>query len=210
VGRVYRDVDTHLGSLIDAAGPDATVVAFSLIGMGPNHSGTHLLPDVLARLDTAAPRRYTVLPLDLRTSGIRIARDHDDANSRRELRALLAGLRDPATGDALVRRVVFVDEVDPGPRAHDFADVLVEWEAGRPIRAARIEGGNIVRRRPPRARSGNHDGGGWFVAARPGIAPGVVECPSAIVDVGPTVAAWLGVALHDVDGEPIGALAGRA
>jgi len=208
VARVYRDVDAHLATLVEAAGPGATVVAFSLIGMGPNHSGTHLLPEVLARRTPEGLRRYTVLPLDFRTSAIRIAREHDRADTRQELDALLRGLTDPSTGAALVRDVVFVDEVDPGPAAGDFVDVLVEWEATRPITAACVDGAEIVRRRPPRDRSGNHDGGGWFVAAGPGLAPHVVDRPSPIVDLGPTVAARLGVALAGVDGAPIAALDG--
>jgi len=208
VERVYTHVDAQLARLIDAAGPNATVVAFSLLGMGANYSGTHLLPALLGRLDAARHGRYTVLPLDLRTSGIRIARGYDSSDTRRELRAFLTGLLDPATGVALVREVAFVDEVDPGPAAGDFVDVLVEWESARPITAAQVDGSDVVRRRPPRNRPGNHDGGGWFVAAGPRIAPGLLDRTSPIVDVGPSVAAWLGVGLDGVDGTPIAALTG--
>jgi predicted AlkP superfamily phosphohydrolase/phosphomutase len=204
VERTYRDVDAHLATLIDAAGPAATVVVFSLLGMGPNHSGTHLLPAVLQR--RFAPGAFTVLPLDLRTSAIRIDPAHDTPDSRRELREVLHSLSDPATGETLVRRVVFVDEVDPGPAAHDFADVLVEWEAVRPITGARVDGSGIVRRRPPRDRGGNHDGGGWFMVAGRGLEPIALDRAYAVVDVGPTVAAWLGVALDGIDGTPIAAL----
>jgi predicted AlkP superfamily phosphohydrolase/phosphomutase len=142
-------------------------------------------------------------------SAIRVARDFDGDDTRHELRTVLLGLTDPATGDALVRDVVFVDEVDPGPAADDFVDVLVEWESARPITAARVDGSEIVRRRPPRDRTGNHDGGGWFVAAGPGLATVVLDAPPSIVDVGPTVSAWLGVRLDGVDGAPIAALAER-
>jgi predicted AlkP superfamily phosphohydrolase/phosphomutase len=208
VERVYTHVDAQLARLIDAAGPATMVVAFSLIGMGANYSGTHLLPALLERLPAAAPRPYTVLPLDLRTSGIRIAREYDSSDTRRELRAFLTGLRDPATGEALVREVAFVDEVDPGPAAGDFVDVLVEWASARPITAAQVDGSGVVRRRPRRDRPGNHHGGGWFVAAGPGVAPGLLDHPYPIVDVGPTVAAWFGVGLDGVDGAPIAALTG--
>ena len=114
----------------------------------------------------------------------------------------------PTTGAALVRDVVFVDDVDPGPAAGDFVDVLVEWETAGPITAARVDGSTSIRRRPPRDRSGNHDGGGWFVAAGPRLAPVVLEHTPRIVDLGPTVAARLGVGLDGVDGEPIAELAG--
>jgi hypothetical protein len=210
VQHVYREVDAHLASLIDAAGPGATVVAFSLIGMGPNYSGTHLLPNVLEGLARTAPGRYTVLPLDLRSSAIRIAREDDTNETRRDLRALLLGLTDPETDAALVRDVVFVADADPGPAAGDFADVLVEWETTGPITAARVDGTDVVRRRPPRDRSGNHDGGGWFVAVGPGITASAGQGPRRIVDLGPTVAARLGVRLDGVDGVEMAELAGPA
>jgi predicted AlkP superfamily phosphohydrolase/phosphomutase len=56
VEAVYRDADARLARLVDAAGPDAIVVVFSLLGMGPNHSGEHLLDEVLVRLDGADGR----------------------------------------------------------------------------------------------------------------------------------------------------------
>jgi len=102
---------------------------------------------------------------------------------------------------------VFVDEVDPGPFAGDFANVLVEWESTRPITAARVDGSHVVRRRPPRDRSGNHDGGGWFVARGPELAPSAIELSHPIVDLAPTIAEWLGVELERVDGAPIAPLA---
>ena len=49
IRRVYRAVDDHLATLVAAAGPDATVMVFALLGMGPNYSGTHLVPEILTR-----------------------------------------------------------------------------------------------------------------------------------------------------------------
>ena len=54
IERVYRTVDAHLATLIEAAGPDATVIVFSLLGMGPNYSGTALVPEILARFEGRA------------------------------------------------------------------------------------------------------------------------------------------------------------
>jgi predicted AlkP superfamily phosphohydrolase/phosphomutase len=51
VEHVYRDVDAQLGRLVEAAGANAIVIVFSLLGMGPNYSGAHLLDEILARLD---------------------------------------------------------------------------------------------------------------------------------------------------------------
>ena len=52
VETVYRTVDAQLGRIIDAAGPTATVIAFSPLGMGPNNPTDELADAVLARLTT--------------------------------------------------------------------------------------------------------------------------------------------------------------
>ena len=50
---LYRRLDALLGRFLEAV-PDATVIAFSGSGFGPNYSGWHLLPEVLHRLGVAA------------------------------------------------------------------------------------------------------------------------------------------------------------
>ncbi len=47
----YRDADTQVAQIVDAVGPDATVLAFSLLGMGTNYDGMFLLDAVVRRLD---------------------------------------------------------------------------------------------------------------------------------------------------------------
>lgn len=49
--RAYRAIDAALADLIAAAGADTTVLAFSVLGMGPNYGLSQLLPRILARLD---------------------------------------------------------------------------------------------------------------------------------------------------------------
>lgn len=51
IQRIYRTVDEHLATLVEAAGPDATIMVFALLGMGPNYSGTHLMPEILTRFE---------------------------------------------------------------------------------------------------------------------------------------------------------------
>ncbi len=50
LGEVYQEVDAAVGHLVDQAGPDTTVMAFSLHGMGPNTDRTCLLSEMLARI----------------------------------------------------------------------------------------------------------------------------------------------------------------
>ena len=42
IEQVYRGVDARLAEIVDAAGPETTVVVFSLLGMTANYSGEHL------------------------------------------------------------------------------------------------------------------------------------------------------------------------
>ncbi len=51
--RVYQALDTALGQVVDAAGPDATTVVVLSHGMGPFYGGNHLLDEVLRRVDVA-------------------------------------------------------------------------------------------------------------------------------------------------------------
>jgi predicted AlkP superfamily phosphohydrolase/phosphomutase len=54
---VYREVDRQIGRLIDAAGDDTAVLAFSLHGMRPSRGVTSLLEPVLSELEfTQSPR----------------------------------------------------------------------------------------------------------------------------------------------------------
>lgn len=53
---VYAAVDDGVAALIAAAGPDARVLVLCSHGMGANYTGSHVLDDVLLRLDGARPR----------------------------------------------------------------------------------------------------------------------------------------------------------
>ena len=53
---IYEHVDAALGALVDAAGPDASVVLVASHGMGPLIGGPHLLPEVLVRLGMSSDR----------------------------------------------------------------------------------------------------------------------------------------------------------
>jgi hypothetical protein len=100
---------------------------------------------------------------------------------------------------------VYPAEAYPGVAS--FIDLLIVWDPSAPITGARVHGA-VVRRPPPPARSGNHRPGGWLVAAGPGIVPSPDSTRCAIVDLGPSVAARLGVTLPDTDGRVVAHVAG--
>jgi predicted AlkP superfamily phosphohydrolase/phosphomutase len=63
--RVYVALDAALGCLLAAAGDDCTRIVLASHGMGPHYDGSHLLDEVLARLDGSdgrARRAAGVLP----------------------------------------------------------------------------------------------------------------------------------------------------
>ena len=52
---VYRALDRSVGRIVEAVGPDATVIVFSQRGMTVDHLGADVTDEVLRRLDGAAP-----------------------------------------------------------------------------------------------------------------------------------------------------------
>jgi predicted AlkP superfamily phosphohydrolase/phosphomutase len=110
---------------------------------------------------------------------------------------------DPDSGEPVVDRVVRADEAHPGAERRALPDLFVVWNRERPIRGLRSPAIGIVRDRDPGYRSGNHVADGFYVVAGPSVTrPGAGETVS-IVDLGPTLAMWLGVDLPDTSGRPI-------
>jgi predicted AlkP superfamily phosphohydrolase/phosphomutase len=123
----------------------------------------------------------------------------------RFLTAGFEALVDAASGRRIVAEVLRVAERYPGRYAMEFADLLVVWRGDAPITAVTSDALGVVDAGSPPAPEppGNHHPGGWFVAAGPGMAPGAVPHPVAIVDLAPTVGAILGVELAGLAGVPI-------
>ena len=59
---VYRAVDQSVGELVDLVGSSTNIVAFTGPGMGYNHTASHILDDVLRRLEPerVAPNRRAI------------------------------------------------------------------------------------------------------------------------------------------------------
>jgi hypothetical protein len=136
------------------------------------------------------------------------------------LSGALLEIIDERTGRPLVARVTRTADRYQGENLDLLPDLLVEWSddvatgsatvadgVGARIRASSpllgtVEGVNRY------GRTGEHRPGGWFVAAGPGIAPGRLDYTPELVDLAPTFAAMLGVALDGCDGRPIDASCG--
>ncbi len=139
-----------------------------------------------------------------------------------------AGIVDPADLDALLDRLAAsflalvdrdsgapaVDDVErvadrwTGPHVAALPDLFVHWVQPPPRAISSAEVGEIPAVGRGRV-TGNHTVRGWLAAAGPGVETGPDLGGLDSCDLGPTVAALLGVDLPGADGRPIEALTGR-
>jgi predicted AlkP superfamily phosphohydrolase/phosphomutase len=250
----YRLVDAGLGALLDAAGPDTTVLVVASHGMGRYLGGPQLLPELLVRLDMVkgARARRRIPPVlraalrhrlpgvakqIARVSGLHAAttRAVTLCNNRcgairlnlagrepvgrvqpgaeadellAELTREMLALRQPATGEPIVKQVLRAEEAY-GPDHHpDVPDLLVAFrtdlgpldECESP-RVGRIE---VPVKKPWATRTGDHtvESRLWIVG--PGVEPGSRIEGGNVLDLAPTVTALLGVDLPErFDGRPL-------
>jgi predicted AlkP superfamily phosphohydrolase/phosphomutase len=112
---------------------------------------------------------------------------------------------DPDTRQSVVDRVVRSDEAYPGGERDALPDLFILWNRERPIGGLSSPAIGVVRDPSPLRRSGNHVADGFYIVAGPSVTQGGPSEPVPIVDLGPTLAAWLGEELPGVSGRPIGA-----
>ncbi|WP_169978087.1 alkaline phosphatase family protein [Tautonia rosea] len=122
-----------------------------------------------------------------------------------DLKAELAELTHPETGDPLVDRVYEADELYNGPMsrlAPDLTVVLADWRY-RTIGLHDFTTHKVIS--PAFGPTGDHRMEGVFVANGPGIQPGASLSDSAtLLDIAPTVLHLLGVpSPDDLDGRPL-------
>jgi predicted AlkP superfamily phosphohydrolase/phosphomutase len=147
-------------------------------------------------------RHFWTVPTDLQDVAVRLnvegrephgkIRPEDFAAVCSQLRTDLLDLRDPDTGAAVVAEVVFAHDRGEDPSTQDVADLHVIAAGSGTATAAVSPRVGEVRVDPRHKRPGNHRPGGWFIAAGPGIEPGVREEGGSLVDIAPTVASLLG------------------
>lgn len=110
------------------------------------------------------------------------------------------------TGQPVVKEVLRTADHYAGDYLNDLPDLIVRYHREAPIRrihsakVGTIEGHSLA------SRTGDHRPQGLFFASGPAVRPGHLNQPVSVMDLAPTLAAWLGLTLPDVDGEPISAL----
>ncbi len=115
----------------------------------------------------------------------------------------LHGLVNADTGDPAVRAVHRADDVFPGEHRDDLPDLVVQWHRDAPIVRLSSPKFAEVRGEPPGPRTGDHRPDGMLVARGADIRPRHNAMTISVVDIAPTIAAAAGVALEDVDGQPL-------
>jgi predicted AlkP superfamily phosphohydrolase/phosphomutase len=276
VARVYQRLDANLAAHLAHADEETTVLVLLSHGMGPHYDGTHLLAEMLRRLDrvyrgdrmrprtgraleamwqrlphrlrvalagrsAAALRRrlrgapepeargwesederrqqaFFLSPNNYVVGGVRINVVGRESEGRvtpgaefdevcRRLRADLLDVINVDTGEPVVRRVERSDHHYRRRPLDALPDVFIEWNQDSPIETVWSPRFGVVHGRYTHWRTGDHRAGGLLLARGPGIIAGAELPVMDIMDLAPSVAARLGVALPDVDGVPVDWLA---
>jgi predicted AlkP superfamily phosphohydrolase/phosphomutase len=161
-----------------------------------------------------ATRRFFAVPNNAVAGAVRINLAGRDANGRvrpedydgvcEELRRELLALVDTATGEPWVRDIARPRDRHPGPFTDELPDLVAEWNRTRPLPVVASPRLGTVSPPAVTGRTGDHVNHGRSSCA--GRDPrGRSSQPVETVDIAPTLCRLVGVALEDVDGEPIGA-----
>ena len=259
VEEVYEAIDAALGRVLETLPRGATVVVLTQQGVASNFSGSHLIPEWLARRRGAAGRRgrpglfvraAAALGPSLRS---RLHRDLPDplmdlwlrrkyapagdvfmlpgsefmamlrvnlqgreprgtvapGSYRQVIEALrddLLLLRNPATGRAAVREVVFSHDRFHGNRLDALPDVIVCWAADAPIESLQCpKRGTITGglRFVDRSHS-LHTAEGLAFIAGPGVYPGARREALSMADLTATLYRLMGEGVPPhVEGMPL-------
>jgi len=125
----------------------------------------------------------------------------------RRIENQLGSLVNVDTGAPAVKSVVRVRDLYPRAPEGELPDLFVEWNKEAPIERLGGPGIGVVTRERPRHRSGDHTVNGFFLAGGPDLSRRDAEGVASVCDVAPTLAAWLGVSLANVDSAPLPSLA---
>jgi predicted AlkP superfamily phosphohydrolase/phosphomutase len=142
------------------------------------------------QLDWARTRAFAPLPSGNGIHIVQADEAHPDgvtpdeyAQFRDELASDLLTIRDPESGEAVVKRVWTREEIFAGPNLRLAPDLTLELVDGGLISI--LDSPDPVRRRP--LPTGTHSPDGVFALAGPDIAAGARLAPMSILDVAPLV-----------------------
>ena len=273
LAQVYAELDRGLGDMMAALGDDALLLVHLSHGMGPHYDATHMLDEVLRRLEREAQggvevalrdhpvkrlarpfvpvlermadavrlpkairarlrkglvtqaeevragQRFFMEPNNTVYGGIRlnlvgrepqgrVTADEADAVIA-ELEAALLEIVNVETGKPIVRALERCDRWHRRSPGDTMPDLLIDWERSVPVSTVSSPRIGTLHMPDLQHRTGDHRPAGLLVAHGPGMRAGERMPALAVEDIGPSIAARLGVRLSDVDGRPAAWLAGE-
>lgn len=107
------------------------------------------------------------------------------------------------SGRKLVKEVLKTAEVYSGPHIEYLPDLLIEWDRSAPIREIQSPKIHTIQGEYSGCRTGDHKPEGKLFAIGPDGGATRLASEISVMDIGPTIATVLGVALPDVEGKPI-------
>jgi predicted AlkP superfamily phosphohydrolase/phosphomutase len=119
-----------------------------------------------------------------------------------QLEADFLAIRDAKTGEPMVRAIIPCALHHERRSDDTMPDLLVEWNRHRQVATVISPKIGMVHAPYQGWRTGDHSPDGLLLARGPGLPAATDLPPLAIEDIGPTVAARLGVTLDGVDGRP--------
>src|SRR5438105_12122367 len=125
----------------------------------------------------------------------------------RRLEADFLGMVNVATGTPVVRRVERSDAHYDRASLDALPDLFLEWNQDHAIETVWSPRVGLMHGRYKHWRTGDHRPDGLLFARGPGISHTTTPSSIDIIDLAPSIAARLGVSLHDVDGRPAAWLA---
>lgn len=196
VADILRKLDVAVGDLVTAAGPDATVIVFSTTDFAANGSILHLMPGLVDRLNRhiadpdarlvrllrriagrppAPPPCQSVFYSD-NAGALRVPRRRGESDDqyagRLDLIATMASeLVDADDGLPVVAAITRPAFEQDGEQAASLPHLLLHFRANtcpRVVVSSRL--GRIEAPPPENIRTGNHEAGGFAIAAGPSSA----------------------------------------
>ena len=133
--------------------------------------------------------------------------EREQAATRAEVAAALRELRDPATGQRLVDRLIWREEAGAGPFSHHGPDLHLIMDGYRALAYPMFAADGRVVTEQRLGDSGHHRPDGILIASGPAIGAGGSVDGARLIDLAPTILHLLGVAVpDDLDGVVLQAL----
>lgn len=117
------------------------------------------------------------------------------------LEEYLLALTNAETGEPVVDKITRVAKDCHGPFLDQLPDLCVDWNRSGPIRAVQGAGIGTLHMPQRNSRKGIHTPKGLFMVRTASGREEQLPQPVSVLDIAPTLCAWSGVELENVEGQ---------